>query len=267
MSGATEALRSFVRNRAGINMGAEKDYLVVSRLQPQLSGWNIKTLDGLAERLRTQPKGALADQVVAALTINETLWFRDTKPFEALRSIIIPDMVARAVPNLSIWSAACSSGQEVYSLAMTLREEEARLRGIKSTILGSDICEPVLARARAGVYSQFEVQRGLAVQRLIKFFEDMGGEWRVRPELRAGIDFRCLNLMDLPPGLGPFDIIFCRNVLIYFEPDVKRNVLAALAARLRPGGYLALGGAETTLGLTTAFTPLTGTSGLYRKTQ
>ena len=269
MSGATEALRCFVRNRAGINLGADKDYLVVSRLGPQLSGWDVQSLDGLADRLRAQPKGPLADQVIAALTINETLWFRDGKPFDALRNTIIPDLVSRNTTDrtLSIWSAACSTGQEVYSIAMTLREEEAQLRGLQATILGSDICEPVLARARSGIYTQFEVQRGLQIQRLVRYFEDLGSEWRVRPELRTGIEFRALNLLDLPAGLGPFDIIFCRNVLIYFEPQIKRNVLAALAARTKPGGYLALGGSETILDLTTAFSSVQGISGIYRKTQ
>jgi chemotaxis protein methyltransferase CheR len=268
MTGATEALRSFVRGRAGINLGADKDYLVISRLKPLLSGWDVKTLDGLAERLRAEPRGSLADQVIAALTINETLWFRDSKPFEALRTVIIPELVSRKTADLtlSIWSAACSTGQEVYSIAMTLREAEAQLRGLKPTILGSDICEPVLARARSGIYTQFEVQRGLPIRLLVRYFEDLGSEWRVRPELRSGVEFRALNLMDVPPGQGSFDIVFCRNVLLYFEPDTKRKVLATLAAKIKPGGYLALGGAESTLGLTTAFSPLSCSFGLYQKT-
>lgn len=267
MSGATETLRAFVRDRAGINLGADKDYLVVSRLKPQLTSWNVQNLEGLAERIKVQPKGALADKVIAALTINETLWFRDSKPFEALRGIVLPDIMSRkgADRSLSIWSAACSTGQEVYSLAMTMREEEAQLLGARVTILGSDICEPVLARARSGVYSQFEVQRGLPAQKLVKYFEDLGGEFRIRHELRTGIEFRALNLLDLPAGLGPFDMVFCRNVLIYFEPNVKKSVLASLSTRIRPGGYLALGGAETTLGLTSAFSSIAGSSGLYRK--
>jgi chemotaxis protein methyltransferase CheR len=268
MTIATEALRCFVRNRAGINMGADKDYLVISRLKPQLAGWDVKNLDGLAERLRAEPRGLLADQVIAALTINETLWFRDHKPFEALRTVIIPELISRKTTDrtLSIWSAACSTGQEVYSIAMALREEEAQLRGLKATILGSDICAPVLARARSGIYTQFEVQRGLPIQLLVRYFEDLGGEWRVRPELRNGVEFRVLNLLDILPGQGSFDIVFCRNVLLYFEPEIKRKVLGVLASRLKPGGYLVLGGAETTLGLTTAFSPMSCSFGLYRKT-
>jgi len=266
MTAATEALRSFVRGRAGISMGADKDYLVISRLEPQLAAWNVKSLDALAERLRTQPKSVLADQVVAALTTNETLWFRDSKPFETLRTVVLPEITSAGPPRqLSLWSAACSTGQEVYSLAMLLIEEQARMRGWSFSILGSDICEPAVLRARAGIYSQFEVQRGMPIQKLVKYFEQDGAQWRVRAETRAGIEFRLLNLLELPPNMGPFDIVFCRNVLIYFEADLKRRVIAALAARLRPGGFLALGGAETTLGLTNAFATIPGSSGLYRK--
>jgi chemotaxis protein methyltransferase CheR len=267
MSVATAELRNFVRSRAGISMGADKDYLVISRLEPQLRGWDVKNLDALAERLRMQPKSALADQVIAALTTNETLWFRDTKPFDTLRTIVLPEIVANATTNrtLSIWSAACSTGQEVYSLSMLLQEEQARLRGWKTSILGSDICGPALLRAQSGSYTQFEVQRGMPIKSLVRYFEQVGNEWRVRAELRNGIEFRLLNLLELPSGLGPFDIVFCRNVLIYFEPDLKRAVIAGLASRLRLGGYLALGGAETTLGLSTAFASIPGSSGMYRK--
>jgi chemotaxis protein methyltransferase CheR len=268
MSGATEAIRGFVRNRAGISLGADKDYLVLSRLEPRLRGWRVPTLDNLVERLRSQPTGSLANDVVAALTTNETLWFRDGKPFEALRDIILPDLLARRAADrtLAIWSAACATGQEVYSIAMTLRDEGEKLRNWRTSILGSDICEPAVNRARAGCYTQFEVQRGLPIQRLVRYFEQAGDAWRVRPELRAGVDFRTLNLLDLPGGLGPFDVVFCRNVLIYFDIDVKLHVLTAIAGRLRPSGYLILGGAESTLGLATPFAPVPDSTGIYRKT-
>jgi chemotaxis protein methyltransferase CheR len=266
MSGATEAIRGFVRSRAGISLGADKDYLVVSRLEPRLRGWRLPNLDSLVEQLRSQPTGALANDVVAALTTNETLWFRDGKPFDALRQTILPDLIARrgGDRSLSVWSAACATGQEVYSIAMILQDEQVRLQGWRTYILGSDICEPALARARAGSYTQFEVQRGLPIQRLVRHFEQVGAEWRVRPELQAGVDFRAMNLLDLPAGLGPFDTIFCRNVMIYFDSDVKAQVLNMLATRLRPGGYLILGGAETTLGLATPFVPVPGSSSVYR---
>jgi chemotaxis protein methyltransferase CheR len=271
MSGAMEAIRGFVRNRAGISLGADKDYLVISRLEPRLSGWHLPSLDKLAERLRSQPTGSLANDVVAALTTNETLWFRDGKPFEALRAVILPDLLCRrdagrqqSARRLAIWSAACATGQEVYSIAMTL-QDTAAVRDCQVSILGSDICEPAVARARSGRYTQFEVQRGLSIQHLVRYFEQNGNDWCVRPELRAGVAFRTLNLLDLPAGLGPFDAVFCRNVLIYFDIDVKCQVLAAIAARLRPGGYLVLGGAETTLGLASPFASVPDTTGVYRK--
>lgn len=264
---ALEELRGFVRKRAGISMGPDKDYLVRARLEPQLREWGVTSLNGLAERVRTQPNSKVAASVVAALTTNETLWFRDSRPFDNLRKVVLPDLVKRraAQRGLAIWSAACSTGQEVYSIMMTLRDEEAQLRGWTTNLLASDICEPALERARKGRYSQFEVQRGMPIQRLVRDFEQVGAEWQVRAPLREGITFRLLNLLELPPDIGPFDIVFCRNVLIYFEVDVKARVLSALAQRSRPGGYLFLGGAETTLGITQEFLPVSGVAGLYQK--
>lgn len=267
MSGATEALRCFVRNRAGINLDADKDYLVVSRLEPRLRSWQVPSLAALAEHLRTQPTSPLADGVIAALTTNETLWFRDGKPFDAMRQAILPDLFQRsgADRSLRIWSAACSTGQEVYSLAILLDEEGVRAKNCRVSILGTDISEPAVERAKAAIYTQFEVQRGLSAKRLVQYFEQAGSDWRVRGELRTGIEFRLLNLLDVPRDLGLFDVVFCRNVLIYFEADLKRSVLASIASRMRPGAYLALGGAETTLGLTSSFAPLPGWTGMYRK--
>ncbi len=266
MTRATEALRGFVRGRAGISMGADKDYLILSRLEPQLRNWGMTSLDGLAAHLSANPGGKVARQVVSALTINETLWFRDGKPFEYLTKTILPDILLRKAKekSLAIWSAACSTGQEVYSIGMALRDEDARLRDWSISILGSDICEPALERARAGIYTQFEVQRGLPIQRLVRYFEQSGQDWSVRKELREKIAFRQMNLLDVPSGIGPFDVVFCRNVLIYFDVDVKAKVLAAIAGRMRPSGYLLLGSAETTIGISTAFVPVPGAAGLYR---
>ena len=185
-----------------------------------------------------------------------------------MSKVILPDIVARKGRDktLSIWSAACSTGQEVYSIGMVLKEEDARLRDWSISIMGSDICEPAVARARAGVYTQFEVQRGLPIQRLVRYFEQSGQEWSVRKDLREKISFRVMNLLDVPAGVGPFDIVFCRNVLIYFDVDVKTKVLDAIARRLRPGGYLLLGSAETTIGISSMFAPVPGATGLYRLT-
>jgi len=268
MASATETLRSFVRNQAGISLGADKDYLLLSRLEPQLRGWGVSSLDTLAAHVGTHPTGPLARQVVSALTINETLWFRDTKPFDLLSKVILPGVLASNAKerSLSIWSAACSTGQEAFSIAMTLLDDQVRLRDWTTSILGTDICEPAVERARAGVYSQFEVQRGLPIQRLIRWFEQNGTEWKIRKELRDRVSFRVMNLLELPGMLGPFDVVFCRNVLIYFDVDVKARVLASLAQRMRPGGYLLLGSAETTIGISSHFAPVQGHSGLYRLT-
>lgn len=263
MSEALATLRSFLHGRSGISLGAEKDYLVVSRLEPQLRDWGVADMDGLAAAVCRQPSGNLATQVMAALTTNETLFFRDARPFEAFRTLVLPE--AANSGSLSVWSAACSTGQEVYSLAMLLAEEAAQLRGCRFSILGTDISEPALARARRGVYSGFEVQRGLSPARLARHCIARDGCWEVRPELRTRASFRMVNLLELPAGLGPFDVIFCRNVLIYFDLATKTRVLGALAARLRPGGWLVLGGAETTLGISTAFVAVPNTTGFYQR--
>ncbi len=261
MTAAIASLRGFLRGRAGIALGEDKDYLVVSRLGPRLSAWGVPDLAGLAQAVAQQPAGTLAAQVVAALTTNETLFFRDTRPFETLRGIA---RYAAAGGGLAIWSAACSTGQEVYSIAMTLQDADLP-RPCRLTLLASDISEPAVARARRGLYTSFEVQRGLAPAHLARHFLAREDGWEVRPELRANITFRILNLLELPSGLGPFDVVFCRNVLIYFDTDVKSRVLAAIRDRMRPGGWLFLGGAETTMGVTVDFVPVPGANGTYRR--
>jgi len=266
MTIATDALRTFVRGRAGISMGADKDYLLRSRLEPQLRSWGMDSLERLVSHLSTDPAGKVANEVISALTINETSWFRDGKPFEMLRNVILPDILGRQKDsNLAVWSAACSTGQEAYSIAMTLRENPPAGRQWNYSILGTDICGAVVGRAQAGAYSKFEVQRGLPIQRLVKYFEQSGKDtWTIRPELRERVTFRQMNLTQIPPVMGPFDIVFCRNVLIYFEVDVKAKVLASIARHMRPNGFLILGSAETTMGVSTLFTTVPGTPGLYR---
>lgn len=267
MNEAISELREFVRRRSGINLGADKDYLVCSRLEPLLSGWSVPSLKVLAERLRIQPSSRMAEEVISALTTNETLWFRDGRPFEMLRTIVLPDLVARNASSraMSFWSAACSTGQEIYSIAMLLRDEEPRLKGWNLSLTASDISEPALARARTGRYSQFEVQRGLPTQKLTRDFDKAGDEWKVKSEISRSVRFLRVNLLEIPADIGPFDVVFCRNVLIYFEIDIKSRVLDAIASRTRSGGYLFLGGAETATGLTRHFAPASGIHGLYQK--
>ena len=263
---ALATIRDTIRRRSGIAMAADKDYLVTSRLEPLLGQLGVPHLAALADKLALQPDGQTATAVVDALTTNETLWFRDGRPFDLVRDTILPTIVggASAPRDLSIWSAACSTGQEPYSLAILMAEQRARLAGCRVRIVGTDISATALARAREARYSQFEMQRGLTIQRLIQHFTKDGLDWRLKPDLRAMVELHQANLLALPP-LGPFDIVMCRNVLIYFDVPTKRAVLSGIAARTKPGGWLLLGAAETTIGLTTAFQAEPGQSGLYRR--
>ncbi|MBK1656622.1 CheR family methyltransferase [Paracraurococcus ruber] len=263
---ALATIRDVVQRRSGIAMAADKDYLVAARLEPLLPQLGVATTVALADRIGRQNDARLAMLVTDALTTNETLWFRDGRPFDLLRDVVVPDILERraAERELRFWSAACSTGQEPYSLAILLAEDTARLAGWRWRILGTDLSATAVARAREARYSQFEVQRGLSAHRLIKHFSKDGEAWRLKEALRAAVELREANLLSLPP-LGPFDAVMCRNVLIYFDVPTKRAVLDAVAARLRPGGWLLLGAAETTLGITSAFTPHPEHRGLYRR--
>jgi chemotaxis protein methyltransferase CheR len=189
------------------------------------------------------------------MTTNESSFFRDLKPFDQFRSFILPQLTkARAQRRaIRIWSAACSSGQEPYSLAMLLSEEKEKLAGWQIEIFATDISTEILAKAEQGVYSQFEVQRGLPIQLLVKYFRQEGERWRINPAMRGMVRYKCLNLLDDFSSYGPFDVIFCRNVLIYFEQATKTKVLDRLSRVLEPDGFLYLGGAETIIGITDKF--------------
>ena len=199
------------------------------------------------------------------MTTNETFFFRDKSPFEHFRDTIMPTlMVARARERrIRIWCTASSTGQEPYSLAMVIKGMGSALAGYRIEILATDLSSEVLERAKAGIYSQFEVQRGLPVQLLVKFFEQVGETWQVAPELRSMVQFRPLNLLNDFSALGSFDVVFCRNVLIYFDQENKIAVLNRLARQMPEDGYLVLGAAETVIGLTESFKPLTDKRGLY----
>lgn len=253
-----------VKSMSGLVLTPDKVYMLETRLAPILKREGLGSLDALALRLRGAPAGPLAEAVTEALTTNETSFFRDGGPFEHLH-MVLPTLAASrpAGAVLRIWSAACSTGQEAYSVAMIVQELGAALCGRKVEILGTDIARDVLARAREGIFTQFEVQRGLSVQRLVRHFRQENGRWRIAPELRAMTRFERWNLLDDLRPLGRFDVIFCRNVLIYFDPPTKARVMASLAARLAPDGVLYLGGAETVLGLTDRLVPVAGRRGVY----
>jgi chemotaxis protein methyltransferase CheR len=208
---------------------------------------------------------ALAAEVIEAMTTNETFFFRDKVPFDHFRDTIIPALMeARArEKRIRIWCAAASTGQEPYSLAMILKGMGAQLAGYKVQILATDLNGEVLERAREGIYSQFEVQRGLPIQQLVKYFEQVGERWQIAPELRDMVQFRPLNLLGDFRPLGTFDVVFCRNVLIYFDQATKTDVLDRMARQLPDDGYLLLGAAETVVGLTEMFKPVADRRGLY----
>ncbi len=249
-------LQGLVLERAALALDDGKEYLAEARLGPLALEAKRSSAWELLLWLRSQPPGELHTAVVEAMTTNETSFFRDPGVFDAIRDVVIPDLVARraAERRLRIWSAACSTGQELYSLAMVVREHGAVLASWDVRITATDLATDVLARARAGRFTCLEANRGLAAHRLVRFFTAVGTDLEVAPELRALIDFRQLNLAGPWPLLAPVDLVLLRNVLIYFPVPVKRRVLAQVRTVLRPDGYLILGNAETTFNLDDHFT-------------
>jgi chemotaxis protein methyltransferase CheR len=260
-----EYLRKLLRERSGLVLSAEKQYLAESRLVPVARRHRIATLGELVAKLKIAEQSPLATDVIEAMATNETFFFRDKLPFDHFRDTVLPALItARArEKRIRIWCTAASTGQEPYSLAMILREFGARLAGFRTEIVATDISADVLERAKAGIYSQFEVQRGLPIHLLVKFFSQVGETWQIAPEIRAMVQFRPLNLLKDFSALGTFDMVFCRNVLIYFDQETKIGVLNRLAAQLAADGFLALGAAETVVGLTDAFKPMAERRGLY----
>ncbi|HEX4262464.1 MAG TPA: protein-glutamate O-methyltransferase CheR [Acetobacteraceae bacterium] len=259
------SLAALVRARSGLALGEDKIYLLESRLGPLMRRERLAGLDALAVRLRQPAQEHLADAVVDALTTNETLFFRDTHPFAHVRERALPRLHAARQPGqgLRIWSAAAATGQEAYSLAMIVAELAALLGSRRVEIIATDIARAPLARAAAGLYSQFEVQRGLPIQMLMRHFAREDEGWRIKPALRAMVRFEQRNLLgDLRP-LGTFDLVFCRNVLIYFDAPTKARALEAITAQMAPDALLYLGGAETTIGLTDRLVPVPEAHGIH----
>ena len=258
-------LRQLLRQRSGLVLSAEKQYLAESRLLPVARKHGLSNLAELVGKLKTAATAPLSVEVVEAMTTNESFFFRDKIPFEHFRDTMMPAlMIARArEKRIRIWCTACATGQEPYSLAMALKGIGPSLAGWKVEILATDISNEVLAKAKAGIYNQFEVQRGLPIQSLVKFFSQVGEAWQIAPEIRGMVQFRPLNLLNDFSSLGSFDVVFCRNVLIYFDQDTKIGVLNRIARQMPPDGYLVLGAAETVVGLTEAFKPMPDRRGLY----
>ncbi|QQO15122.1 protein-glutamate O-methyltransferase CheR [Bradyrhizobium diazoefficiens] len=260
-----EYLRKFLKDHSGLDLSADKQYLIESRLLPLARKAGFAGLTELVQKLQAGSSVLIAS-VVEAMTTNETFFFRDKVPFDHFRDTIMPEVIkARAARrSLRIWCAAGSTGQEPYSLAMCLKEMGAALTGWRVEIIATDLSQEVLEKARAGIYSQFEVQRGLPIHMLVKYFKQTGETWQINPELRAMIQHRQLNLLHDFAQLGTFDVIFCRNVLIYFDQDTKINIFNRLARQIEGDGFLVLGAAETVVGLTDTFRPIPERRGLYK---
>ncbi|MGO9356697.1 MAG: CheR family methyltransferase [Xanthobacteraceae bacterium] len=259
-----EYLRKLLKDRSGLVLSADKQYLVESRLVPLARKANLGGITELVAKMKSGAEALVVD-VVEAMTTNETFFFRDKVPFDHFRDTIIPKLVqARGGrKSLRIWCAAGSTGQEPYSLAMALKEMGSLLSGWRLEILATDLSQEVQEKSKAGIYSQFEVQRGLPIQLLVKYFKQVGEMWQINADIRAMVQHRQLNLLHDFSQLGVFDVIFCRNVLIYFDQDTKITIFNRLVKSMEADGFLVLGAAETVVGLTDVFKPYPDCRGLY----
>jgi chemotaxis protein methyltransferase CheR len=259
-------LRAFLKQRSGLVLSNEKQYLIESRLQPVARRAGLASISALVAKMKEPSATQLCEAVVEAMTTNESFFFRDKLPFEHFNDTMLPNLLAARARErrLRIWCAAASTGQEPYSIAMCLKQAEARIAGWRIEIIGTDLSNEVLEKAKSGIYSQFEVQRGLPINQLLKYFTQNGDTWQISGELRSMVQYRKLNLLENFSHLGQFDIVFCRNVLIYFDNATKIDILGRISKMLPADGYLVLGAAETVVGLTDAFRPMSDKRGLYQ---
>jgi chemotaxis protein methyltransferase CheR len=259
-----EYLRKLLKDRSGLVLSADKQYLVESRLTPLARKAGLASLTELVAKLKSNNERLVVD-VVEAMTTNESFFYRDKVPFDHFKDAIMPSLIAARAKErrIRIWCAAASTGQEPYSLAMCLKEMKDKIAGWRIDIIGTDLSNEVLEKAKAGLYSQFEVQRGLPIQMLVKYFVQTGDTWQISPEIRAMVQYKPLNLLADFSHLGNFDVVFCRNVLIYFDQETKIGVLNRISRMLEADGFLVLGAAETVVGLTEAFRPMPDRRGLY----
>jgi chemotaxis protein methyltransferase CheR len=258
-------IRKLLKERSGLVLSSEKQYLVESRLMPVVRKAGLANLGELVRQLKAAVASPLTTTVVEAMTTNESFFYRDKAPFEHFSDLVVPALLKARTGErqIRIWCAAAATGQEPYSLAMSLAELGAALDGWRIDLVATDISSAALEKAKAGNYSQFEVQRGLPIQRLVKYFSQVGDQWQISPEIRAMVSYRHFNLLHDFSAFGTFDVVFCRNVLIYFDQPTKTDVLNRLARSVKPDGYLMLGAAETVVGLTPAFRPMPDHRGVY----
>ena len=262
-----EFVAQLLRKRAGIVLTGDKMYLLESRLAPLARKEGLPSIDDLIHVVRARREERLIGQVVDVMTTNETFFFRDKTPFDHLKDAILPALAqARRGSRIRIWCAACSTGQEAYSIAMMLDQNPQLTQGVPVEIVATDISDRCLERARQGLFTQFEVQRGLPIQMLMHYFTQQDDHWRISERLRSQVTFRKQNLIEPTASLGKFDVVFCRNVLVYFDGPTKTDVLDRVGQQLNPGGFLMLGAAESVIGLSTGFEATQDRRGLYKVT-
>jgi chemotaxis protein methyltransferase CheR len=260
-----EFVSQLLRKRAGIVLTGDKMYLLESRLAPLARKEGLPSIDDLITVVRSRRDERLIAQVVDVMTTNETFFFRDKTPFDHLKEAIFPVLAqARRGGRIRIWCAACSTGQEPYSIAMMLDQNPALTGGVPVEIVATDISDRCLERARQGLFTQFEVQRGLPIQMLMHYFTQQDDHWRISERLRQMVSFRKMNLIDPAYSLGQFDVVFCRNVLIYFDGPTKTAVLDRIAGTMNSGGFLLMGAAESLVGVSQAFDVMQERRGLYK---
>ena len=260
-----ETLAALLKKRSGLSLTEEKSYLLESRLMPVVRRLRYADLTELVADIRAKSDESLLAEVTEVMTTNESFFFRDNRPFDQFRDVVLPKLKeSRASKKrIRIWSAACSSGQEPYSLAILIKEMGPEYAGWTIEIVGTDISEAILSKARAGIYSQFEVQRGLPIQLLMKYFTQVEGGWELNESLRSMVKYQSFNLLDSMSALGVFDVVYCRNVLIYFDQPTKADVMSRIRKQMSDDGVLYLGGAETVLGICDEFKPVPGQRGMY----
>lgn len=262
------AFCGFLEEACGITLGANKQYLITSRLQRIMDELGIPNLSELLTKLESPGERRLRGKIVDAMTTNETLWFRDSHPFTILSEQIFPSFIGQRARPVRIWSAACSSGQEPYSLSIIAHEYMQSNPGALSNgveIAATDISNKILEEARAGIYDAAALKRGMSDARLKQFFLPKGDKWQIRPNFAERIRFSELNLMQSFISLGKFDVIFCRNVLIYFSSELKQDILSRMARTLNPGGFLILGSSESLTGHNEDFDMIRSGGAVYYK--
>lgn len=259
--------KDLLKGTSGLVLSQDKSYLIESRLNPVAKKWGYENIGVMTNVLRAVPPKELINDIVEAMTTNETSFFRDNRPFDIFKNKVLPHFIKKTggTKHLRIWCAAASSGQEPYSLAMLLKEEAAKLPGWRFTITATDISHEILDQAKEGIYSQFEVQRGLPITLLMKYFTQDGDRWVINDEIKRMVDYKYFNLLTPMSIIGQYDIIFCRNVLIYFDQETKKDVMERMAPQLANDGFFFLGGAETVLGITDKFKSVPDSRGLYAK--